>query len=64
MKYVRSFCGTVALTLVISLSTFAGELDCPVVQPLPPPTTTTTGANSNSMTEIVVSLIEGVLSLS
>lgn len=83
MKNLRHLCAAVVLTLVFSLSAFAGIIEIGVTSPPPPPTTTSattvaqtqTGATSTSttassqragapsITETVLNLLQGVLSL-
>lgn len=36
MKSLRQLCATTALVCALTYTTFAGEMDCPIVQPPPP----------------------------
>jgi hypothetical protein len=43
MKHLRQFCASAVLTLALSLSAFAGTIDCGSVPPPPPQETTLAG---------------------
>ena len=60
MKTLRQVCAVAVLTLLLSASAFAGQVNCPgVVAPPPPPTTETTATDSltTSVILVIVSLI-------
>jgi hypothetical protein len=56
MKHLRQFCAVTILTIVVTLSASAGNINCGVVAPPPPEQTTsaagemTTGASATSET--------------
>ncbi len=55
MKNLRHFCAASMLTLALTLSAFAGEIDIPLAPPTPPATPTTQG-------EIEIGLTSGDIS--
>jgi hypothetical protein len=60
MKILRQSCSVAVLTVLLSASTFAGQVNCPgVVDPPPPPTseTTATATTTDSLTTSVILLI-------
>ena len=77
MKHLRQFCAAAVLTFALTLSTFAGDIDCGVVAP--PPQTAITGnmatgitaTNEEStetsfvdpVTEFTLNILQGLLSL-
>ncbi len=78
MKNFRHLCAAVVLTLVLTLSAFAGDIEFPLAPPNTTSATTAaqtqTGATSTSttinqsadavsITETVLNLLQGVLSL-
>jgi hypothetical protein len=65
MKNLRQLCGVVVLTLALTVSAFAGQIDCPgVVDPPPDTTPTATGqVGCPGLTEAAVSLIQSILAL-
>ena len=65
MKNLRQLCGVVVLTLALTVSAFAGQIDCPgVVDPPPPPDATATGqVDCPALTEAAVSLLQSILAL-
>jgi hypothetical protein len=65
MKNLRQLFGGLVLLLVLTVSAFAGQINCPgVVDPPPDTTPTATGQiNCLGLTEVAVSLIQGVLLL-
>jgi hypothetical protein len=63
MRYIRLFCATVTLVFAFAFSAYAGNIECGgVVNPPPPPETT--GQANAPLTQLAVSLITSVLSLS
>lgn len=73
MKPLRQFCATVALTLILAASTFAGDIQCGAVPPPPDPPapmmSEMSGATSDGtyslepLTELTLSFLQSVLSL-
>jgi hypothetical protein len=67
MNRLQKFCASTCLTLVLSMSAFAGEIGCPYVPPPPPPTdqpqvAATDGTNEMLMQTVLV-VLQNVLSL-
>lgn len=54
MSRARRLCLSVGLVLTFAVSAFAGEIECGYAPPPPPPPT---------VTEVIVSLLPGLLSL-
>jgi hypothetical protein len=76
MKQLRQLCAAGALTLALALSAFAGDIDTPgITAPPPPPSQSVTGEiqtpgvtsssdiAADSVLEIALDLMQGVLSL-
>lgn len=66
MKNLRHLCAAFALTFMLALSASAGEIELPGVTSTSTTTVTTMSshnAGSTSITETVLNLLQGVLSL-
>jgi hypothetical protein len=63
MKTLRQACAATILTLVLAVTFFAGEIDCPgVVAPPPPaPSTDTTTTTTTSITTTVILTMLGLI---
>jgi hypothetical protein len=64
MKTLRQACAIAALTVLLSASTFAGQVNCPgVVDPPPPPTseTTATATTTDSLTTSIIIVIVSLI---
>jgi hypothetical protein len=64
MKTLRQARAVVVLTLLLSASTFAGQVNCPgVADPPPPPTseTTTTATATDSLTTSIILVIVSLI---
>lgn len=64
MKTLRQAGAAAVLTLLLSASAFAGQVNCPgVVDPPPPPTseTTTTDTATDSLTTSIILVIVSVI---
>ena len=59
MKTLRQVCAVAVLTLLLSASALAGQVNCPGVAAPPPPTTETAATDSltTSVILVIVSLI-------
>ena len=64
MKTLSHLCAVAVLTLILFVSAFAGQVNCPAVVDPPPDTTETGQVNCPALAEIVESIIQSVLSLS
>jgi len=79
MRYLRQLCAAFALTLILAMSAFAGQMSTTVTPPPPPPSSTstatgerttgdtgeisTTSSVTDSATQITLNLVQGMLSL-
>jgi hypothetical protein len=64
MKTLTQLWAGVILMLALSVSAFAGQVNCPaVVDPPPPPPTATGQTNCPALIEAAVSLVQSILSL-
>ncbi|OLE52274.1 MAG: hypothetical protein AUG51_18740 [Acidobacteria bacterium 13_1_20CM_3_53_8] len=73
MKNLRQLCAAVALTFMLSISAFAGQIDIPGYTPPPPDPMTTQGeieipgatadgtASSDSVISVAMSLLQDIL---
>jgi hypothetical protein len=64
MKPFRQLCATVIVTLSLALSTFAGQTPCGESDPPPPPppqAAITPDSSTDSVTEIMMDIIQSIL---
>ena len=54
MKTLRQMCGGMILTVALTVSVLAGEIDCPGYVPPPPPPT---GTSSGITTTVILALV-------
>lgn len=64
MNNLRQLCLTALLIFAIAFSAYAGNIECDGGVNPPPPPTATGDIECDGLIEIVMSLIQGVLSLS
>lgn len=71
MKTLRHLCAALALTFVLALPAFAGQMDAGITAPPPPPqgnmSTTVAGnmttGDTDTATDVALSLLQSLLSL-
>jgi hypothetical protein len=63
MRYLRLFCASVMLICALAFSAHAGNIECDAIVSQPPPPTPTS-ETSYPVTQVAVSVIQSVLSLS
>ncbi len=62
MKQLFRLCTGVVLTLVLSVSTFAGQIPCGgIVEPPPPPEGRTAATTERVITETAITLLQRIM---
>ncbi len=63
MRYFYRVCTAAVLTLVFALPTFAGQMPCPGITDQPPPSEAQTMDETGEVFDVVMTLMQGVLSV-
>lgn len=64
MRQINRFCAGLVLALAFALPTFAGHMPCGITDPPPPPPPQQAATiTEDGLAEMVISLLQGVLSV-